>query len=146
TFIDPDNPDSAFDAEVGITGARLAVAETGSLALDSGSVQRRMASLAVSVHIAILRTDQIVADLVDWAEAIGNAPPALFRWRGRAHRVARAEGPERLAAEWWRECDARDFRDYYRVEDEDGGRYWLYRHGPFDARGAARWYLHGIFA
>ena len=77
---------------------------------------------------------------------VPDAPPVLFRWRGRAHRVARAEGPERLAAEWWRECDARDFRDYYRVEDEDGGRYWLYRHGPFDARGAARWYLHGIFA
>ncbi len=76
TFVDPDNPDAAFDAEVGITGVRLAVAETGSLALDSGPVQRRMASLAVSVHIAILRTDQIVADLVDWAEAIGNAPPA----------------------------------------------------------------------
>ena len=76
TFVDPDDSDAAFDAEVGITGARLAVAETGSLALESGPVQRRMASLAVNVHIAILRTDQIVADLVDWAEAIGNAPPA----------------------------------------------------------------------
>ena len=76
TLVDPDNSDAAFDAEVGITGARLAVAETGSLALDSGPVQRRMASLAVGIHIAVLRTDQIVADLVDWAEAIGNAPPA----------------------------------------------------------------------
>ncbi len=76
TFIDPDDSDAAFDAEVGITGARLAVAETGSLALDSGPVQRRMASLAVSIHIAILRTDQIVADLIDWAEAIGSQPPA----------------------------------------------------------------------
>ncbi|MFQ5959013.1 MAG: DUF6504 family protein, partial [Alphaproteobacteria bacterium] len=82
---------------------------------------------------------------------VPDAPPVLFRWRGRAHRVTRAEGPERLAAEWWRAprgraCDADDYRDYYRVEDAAGARFWLYRHGPYGPENTARWYLHGVFA
>ena len=71
-------------------------------------------------------------------------PPAQFRWRRVRHRVARAEGPERLAPEWWRPDDADNAlragaRDYFRVEDEDGRRFWLYRT-------AGRWFLHGVFA
>jgi len=82
---------------------------------------------------------------------VPDAPPVQFRWRGRAHRVARAAGPERLAAEWWRApradtYDPNDWRDYYRVEDAAGARFWLYRHGPYGPRGAARWYLHGVFS
>ncbi len=79
---------------------------------------------------------------------VPDAPPVMFRWRGRVHRVTRAEGPERLAAEWWREArfERDDWRDYYRVEDARGARFWLYRDGPHDARGAARWFLHGVFA
>ena len=69
-------------------------------------------------------------------------PPAQFRWRRLLHRVAAAEGPERLSPEWWHpEPDkaAEPARDYFRVEDDDGRRYWVYR-----AEG--RWYLHGLFA
>ena len=82
---------------------------------------------------------------------VPDAPPVQFRWRGRTHRVARAAGPERLAAEWWRApradtYDPNDWRDYYRVEDAAGARFWLYRHGPYGPRGAARWYLHGVFS
>ena len=82
---------------------------------------------------------------------VPDAPPVQFRWRGRAHRVARAAGPERLAAEWWRApradtYDPNDWCDYYRVEDAAGLRFWLYRHGPYGPGGAARWYLHGVFA
>ncbi len=82
---------------------------------------------------------------------VPDAPPVRFRWRGRAHRVARAAGPERLAAEWWRApradtYDPNDWRDYYCVEDAAGARFWLYRHGPYGPGGMARWYLHGIFA
>ncbi len=71
-------------------------------------------------------------------------PPAQFRWRRVRHRVARAEGPERLGPEWWR-ADESDGalsageRDYFRVEDEDGRRFWLYRT-------AGRWFLHGVCA
>ena len=85
---------------------------------------------------------------IEAVAAIPDAPPPLFRWRGRVHRVARAEGPERIAAEWWRrrEPSADDFRDYYRVEDRDGGRFWLYRRGPYRVQGSASWFLHGLFA
>ena len=63
--------------------------------------------------------------------------------RGRVHRVARAAGPERIAGEWWRE-DGRT-RDYYRVEDQTGARFWLYREGLWRDDEAPRWYLHGVF-
>ncbi|MBL27960.1 MAG: hypothetical protein CMM50_10490 [Rhodospirillaceae bacterium] len=66
----------------------------------------------------------------------------LFRWRGRRHRVRRAEGPERLSPEWWRD-DARA-RDYYRVEDETGARFWLYRDGLVRDGDPPRWYMHGL--
>ena len=80
---------------------------------------------------------------------VPDAPPLRFHWRGRPHRVARAEGPERIAAEWWRETgapDSNNWRDYYRVEDDAGARFWLYRHGPYGPNGQAKWYLHGVFA
>jgi protein ImuB len=70
-------------------------------------------------------------------------PPVLFRWRRIAHRVRLAEGPERIACEWWRE--AAPFRDYYRVEDTEGRRFWLYREGLYRAGQPARWFLHGMF-
>jgi protein ImuB len=72
-------------------------------------------------------------------------PPILFRWRRLAHRVCRAEGPERIGAEWWR-AEAGELRDYYRVEDEAGRRFWLYRAGLFLPETPPRWFLHGLFA
>jgi protein ImuB len=75
-------------------------------------------------------------------------PPFRFIWRRRAHRVTRADGPERIAAEWWRpEASAAidAIRDYYRVEDEEGRRFWLFRAG-LPGGYPLRWYVHGIFA
>jgi len=80
-------------------------------------------------------------------------PPRLFRWRGVIHRVRLAEGPERLAPEWWRApFDAEDegeselgARDYYQVENEAGARFWLFREGPYRFDRPARWWLHGLF-
>ncbi len=77
-------------------------------------------------------------------------PPVFFRWRGVAHRVRRAEGPERLAWEWWRvafdqAADPVLVRDYYRVEDEAGGRFWLFRAGLHTGGAPAKWWLHGLF-
>jgi protein ImuB len=79
---------------------------------------------------------------------IPDDPPRQFQWRGRAHRVVRAEGPERIGDEWWRrpidEVGPARVRDYYRVEDDSGARYWLFRTGLYGA-GETRWFLHGLF-
>ncbi|HEY3776968.1 MAG TPA: DUF6504 family protein [Rhizomicrobium sp.] len=71
--------------------------------------------------------------------------PVRFRWRRVLHEVAAAEGPERIAMEWWREETATPTRDYFRVEDTNGRRFWLYREG-LCGRESARWFLHGLFA
>jgi protein ImuB len=82
-------------------------------------------------------------------------PPFRFTWRRRAHRVRRADGPERIAEEWWAEIGtmapmATDaIRDYYRVEDEEGRCFWLFRAGLPDGIRAGpppRWFVHGLFA
>ncbi len=76
-------------------------------------------------------------------------PPFRFTWRRVAHRVTRADGPERIAEEWWRAEGpaARDaIRDYYRVEDEDGRRFWLFRAGLAGHDDPPRWFIHGLFA
>ena len=75
-------------------------------------------------------------------------PPAAFTWRRRRFRVRRADGPERIHGEWWRHtAEAVATRDYWRVEDEGGQRFWLYRSGDGNdpATGDLRWFLHGIF-
>jgi len=78
-------------------------------------------------------------------------PPLLFTWRGQRRRVRLAEGPERIAEEWWRKAvgdiGPGFVRDYYRVEDEAGGRLWIFRAGLYDdADNPPRWWLHGVFA
>jgi protein ImuB len=75
-------------------------------------------------------------------------PPMAFTWRRVRHRVRRADGPERIAGEWWkRGGETRSVRDYFRVEDEDGHRYWLFRRGDGEngVTGDMRWFLHGFF-
>ena len=86
---------------------------------------------------------------VEAAWLLPDDPPFRFTWRRRAHRVKRADGPERVAEEWWRPegsaaTDA--IRDYYRVEDEEGRRFWLFRAGLPGGGHPPRWYVHGVFA
>lgn len=79
-------------------------------------------------------------------EAVAEVPdgaPVRFVWRRVTHRIVRADGPERLEAEWWRE--AAPARDYFRLEDEAGRRFWVYRLGLYGREaGAPRWYMHGL--
>ena len=84
---------------------------------------------------------------VEAVAVVPDGPPARFRWRRVLHEVVRAEGPERIAAEWWRAADGQPTRDYYRVEDKEGRRFWLFREGLFGRETASpRWFLHGTFA
>ena len=76
-------------------------------------------------------------------------PPFRFTWRRRRHRVMRADGPERIADEWWQPegsgaADA--IRDYYRVEDEEGRRFWLFRAGLHGHDQKPHWFVHGVFS
>lgn len=92
--------------------------------------------------------------LLDRAEKIAvlyatpDGYPQRFRWRGEVHEVVRVEGPERIAPEWWREKGSARLRDYYRIEDHAGRRYWIYRQGLIgDGRGGMPdWFLQGLCA
>lgn len=79
---------------------------------------------------------------------VPDGPPRRFKWQKRFYEVVRHEGPERIAAPWWRRADGQGLtRDYYRVEDGAGHRFWVFRHGLFgDEKVSPGWYLHGRFA
>jgi len=123
------------------------------LAPYTATPSRKAALETVAQHRPILlftppEPVEAVAELPDGA-------PARFTWRRVSRRVARASGPERLAPDWWRRAspDAQPaaVRDYYRLEDEDGGRYWVFREGLYDAPGPdpephlPSWWMHGLF-
>ena len=107
---------------------------------------------------------------------VPDGPPRRFRWRRSMHEVTRFEGPERIAGEWWRvgierlpdpepsvarrtrggdgdpvpvAAPRRPLltRDYFRVEDARGRRFWLFRHGLYERETTnPAWYIHGLFA
>jgi protein ImuB len=85
---------------------------------------------------------------------VPDGPPAWFQWRRATHNVTRVEGPERVAMEWWRAEGEMLTRDYFRVEDEAGLRFWLYRDGLYDREIEQKdekpvqpnWFMHGLFA
>jgi len=79
---------------------------------------------------------------------VPDGPPVRFCWRRVTHRVVEAEGPERIAMEWWRDGRGNKMtRDYFCAEIEDGARVWLYREGLYGRETSnPRWYLHGLFA
>ncbi len=89
---------------------------------------------------------------IEAVAAVPDGPPSLFRWRRVTHHVAAIEGPERIGPDWWRRGqDASSHvscrtRDYFRAEDTEGRRYWLYREGLYHQTPAPRWFLHGFFA
>lgn len=78
---------------------------------------------------------------------VPDGPPRQFTWRRKLHDVARMEGPERIAPEWWKRRDGKGLtRDYYRIEDIRGRRFWIFRHGLYDEVERPDWYVHGLFA
>ncbi|MDH7797750.1 MULTISPECIES: DNA polymerase Y family protein [unclassified Beijerinckia] len=78
---------------------------------------------------------------------VPDGPPARFVWRRASHEIVLAEGPERIASEWWRREHDVPTRDYYRVEDMEGRRFWIFRDGLYEREvEKPQWYLHGLFA
>ncbi len=79
---------------------------------------------------------------------VPDGPPVRFTWRRVSHEVAHAEGPESIAMQWWRNDQGHPVtRDYFRVENRQGARFWLYREGIYQDRdNPPNWFLHGIFA
>jgi protein ImuB len=70
-------------------------------------------------------------------------PPMNFRYKGKLHKIIKADGPERIEQEWW--LQQGQHRDYYYVEDEEGRRYWLFRAGHY-SDSSYQWFIHGFFA
>jgi protein ImuB len=81
---------------------------------------------------------------VEVTAPIPDYPPMLFRYKGKLHKIIKADGPERIEQEWW--LQQGQHRDYYCVEDEAGQRFWLFRAGHYDAAKTYGWFLHGFFA
>jgi protein ImuB len=107
---------------------------------------------------------------------VPDGPPAAMVWRRVSYKFAKASGPERLGAEWWRSLmrlqlvpptrpqelesgeklayvpdlplfdPEAETRDYYVAEDSGGRRFWLYRQGIYGAMPAPSWYMHGFFS
>lgn len=109
--------------------AATSLREKAVTAWDTGKL-RPVCILKAPQHI------EVTAPIPDY-------PPMLFRYKGKIHQVVKADGPERLEQEWW--IQQGQHRDYYRVEDEDGHRYWLFRLGHYDDENF-QWFLHGFFA
>lgn len=128
-----------------------------------------------AAHHAAARPPLLLAapEPVSVMAEVPDGPPLRFTWRRIEHRVVRAEGPERIEPEWWLDLPRaaprmapeeeaavaapgtrvppppiHRARDYYRVEDAEGGRYWLYRDGLYgrdEDDAPPRWFVHGLF-
>ncbi|MBO6756717.1 MAG: DNA polymerase Y family protein [Roseibium sp.] len=110
----------------------------------------------IPLEIPLVRPLRLIdpAEPVEAVAVVPEGPPLRFRWRRVLYKVARSEGPERIAPPWW--VGAPDApppdqtavtRDYFRIEDEDGRRFWLYREGLYARETTQpRWYMQGVFA
>ncbi|MCW5697480.1 MAG: DNA polymerase Y family protein [Bauldia sp.] len=140
-------------------GARLGLSRVLRLSLQESHIPERSArALMASATVESASWPEHAADdpidrplrlldrpePVDAIAEIPEGPPLRFRWRRALYEVARAEGPERIAAEWWREDGLT--RDYYRVEDRAGHRFWLYRDGLYSEADSPRWFMQGLLA
>ena len=81
---------------------------------------------------------------IDVTAPIPDYPPMNFRYKGKLHKIIKADGPERIEQEWW--LQQGEHRDYYAVEDDEGQRFWVYRSGHYDAEKFEGWFIHGFFA
>ena len=109
---------------------------------ETSSLQEKSTTLW---HLDKLRPLQLlrIPERIEVTAPIPDYPPMLFRYKGKVHTIAKADGPERIEQEWW--LQQGQHRDYYRVEDEEGNRYWLFRLGHYHDK-VYQWFIHGFFA
>jgi protein ImuB len=84
-----------------------------------------------------------IPERIEVTAPIPDYPPMNFRYKGKLHKIIKADGPERIEQEWW--LQEGQHRDYYCVEDEEGRRYWLFRLGHYSDK-TYQWFIHGFFA
>lgn len=161
-FVAPNSAEDGYDALVDRLGARLGGdrikrfvnADTHiperSFALLSVLHKHDAASLPESIPEDGLTRPLLLLEHPEPVEAIApvpDGPPIRFRWRKALYETRLTEGPERIACEWWRDGRQAFSRDYFRVEDTLGHRFWLFRHGLYEREtDTPRWYMHGVFA
>ena len=154
-----DDPPADVEALIDVLANRLGGAKVYRVApVESDVPERSVRRVAPSAPpsgrswpAAWPRPSRLLAppEPVDAVAALPDQPPAAFTWRGQRRRVKRADGPERIYGEWWKQdAEMESVRDYFTVEDEAGERFWLYRQGDGEiaATGDLRWFIHGVFA
>ncbi|WP_176036620.1 Y-family DNA polymerase [Brucella tritici] len=129
-------PERAFGLVPALHGSRKTEADYRSQAELPGDPPAR--------PIKLFRPPQLIESVAE----VPDSPPSFFLWRRVRHHVRLAEGPERIEPEWWLAIGhtVPELRDYYRVEDENGQRFWIFREGLYDGANHPRWFLHGLFA
>jgi protein ImuB len=134
----------------------FAVMAVGAAANDRRRMTDARSRSSVSHHLALdqdslapIRPIRLFEkpERIEATAEVPDGPPMQFTWRRIRHVVVHAEGPERIAMQWWRDDQGRALtRDYFRVESSEGMRVWLYREGFFSAGTPPVWFLHGLFA
>ncbi|MGO4872296.1 MAG: Y-family DNA polymerase [Roseiarcus sp.] len=132
-FIEAHIPEQAVVAAPAVLGAARARGERSEIAAPAAAPTR---------PLRLFERPEPIEALAE----VPDGPPLRFRWRRVLHEVAAIEGPERIAAPWWRRPGA-PTRDYFRAEDTFGRRFWLYREGLWGRETTqAKWFMHGVFA
>lgn len=151
--VSDDNPEADVGRLVDTLGVRLGSDKLFRLVQVESALPERAAKRVPALHPAngtiwptnLPRPARLFThpEKIEAVAELPDHPPRLFVWRNVRHRVARADGPERIHGEWWvSETETNLIRDYYRVETVDGARYWLFREGAAGQGG--NWWLHGI--
>jgi protein ImuB len=124
--------------------AALAVPAQSSGPIDTGWSELRRFRASVDLAPRPLRL-LVKPEAIEVTPMVVDAPPVRFRWRRAWHEVVVADGPERIEGAWWSE-EGGPARDYFRVEDGAGRRFWLFRAGLYRDRIEPHWFMHGLFA
>ena len=132
-------------ARAPLPAAKSAVAAFGVNDTELGQARVRCGERQFSLPLRPIRLLQN-PEPIETLASVPDGPPARFRWRRVLHEIAAIEGPERIAPEWWKDMPALT-RDYFRAEDTQGRRFWLFREGLYETETARpRWFMHGLFA